>query len=176
MAPRKSKVGDHSSGWPKDSLFSSYYIEVFGRVLLLSLENSKLLNSGKETDFMSHPARCRGLLYIYIYIYIYMYNIWFLVGLYETAWRCACGKTVIIVWNEFCHQSPKNWTRLRILYFDFRTIVFIFIVNSQHSGRYVPPHPVFSKCFLSNSRLYTELLNHIFYLIHGVSLALISDT
>ena len=38
----KSKVGDHSRGWPEGSLFDSYYTMVYGRVLLLSLDCSTL--------------------------------------------------------------------------------------------------------------------------------------
>ena len=38
----KSKVGDHSRGRPEGSLFNSYYTEVLGRVLLLSLGCSTL--------------------------------------------------------------------------------------------------------------------------------------
>ena len=34
----KSKVGDCSRGWLKGSLFNSYYIEVEGKALLLSLD------------------------------------------------------------------------------------------------------------------------------------------
>ena len=37
-----SKVGDHSWGWPEGSLFNSFYTEVLGRVLLLSLDCSTL--------------------------------------------------------------------------------------------------------------------------------------
>ena len=28
------KLDDHSQGWPEDPLFNTYYIEVYGRVLL----------------------------------------------------------------------------------------------------------------------------------------------
>ena len=38
-----SKVGDHSCGRPKGSLFNRYYTEMYGRVLLLSLDCSTLL-------------------------------------------------------------------------------------------------------------------------------------
>ena len=34
----KSKVGDCSQGWPEGSLFNSYFTEVYGRALLLSLD------------------------------------------------------------------------------------------------------------------------------------------
>ena len=37
-----SKVGNRSRGWPEGSLFNSYYTEVWGRVLLLSLYCSTL--------------------------------------------------------------------------------------------------------------------------------------
>ena len=37
-----SKVGDRSRGWPEGSLFNSYYTEVLGRALLLSLDCSTL--------------------------------------------------------------------------------------------------------------------------------------
>ena len=37
-----SKVGDRSQGRPEGSLFNSYYTEVWGRVLLLSLDCSTL--------------------------------------------------------------------------------------------------------------------------------------
>ena len=38
----KRKVGDRSRGWPEGSIFNSYYIEVSGRALLLSLDCSAL--------------------------------------------------------------------------------------------------------------------------------------
>ena len=38
----KSKVGDRSRGWPEGSLFNSYYTEMSGRTLLLSLDFSTL--------------------------------------------------------------------------------------------------------------------------------------
>ena len=37
-----SKFGDLSPGWPEGSLFSSYYTEMYGRVLLLSLDSFTL--------------------------------------------------------------------------------------------------------------------------------------
>ena len=39
---RKSKVGDRFQGWPGGSLFNSYYTDVLGRALLLSLDCSTL--------------------------------------------------------------------------------------------------------------------------------------
>ena len=39
----KSKVGDLSQGRPEGSLFDSYYTDVKGRALLLSLDCSTLL-------------------------------------------------------------------------------------------------------------------------------------
>ena len=38
-----SKVGDHSRGQPEGFLFNSYYTDVLGRVLLLSVDCSTLL-------------------------------------------------------------------------------------------------------------------------------------
>ena len=42
----KSKVGDRSRRRPEGSIFNSYYTEVYGRVLLLSLDCSTLPSIG----------------------------------------------------------------------------------------------------------------------------------
>ena len=39
----EKKIGDLSQGWPKGSLFDSYYTNVLGRVPLPSLDFSTLL-------------------------------------------------------------------------------------------------------------------------------------
>ena len=97
----KSKVGDLSRGWPKGSLFNSYYTEELGRTLLHSLDFSTLplihtlwcwvLSKGTSSTFFLvfgmtwpgiEPQSSRPLVntlstwpmswYIYIYIYIYI--------------------------------------------------------------------------------------------------------
>ena len=50
----KVKIGDHSRGWPEVSFFNSYCIEMWERVLLLSLDRSIL------PLLVPHRALCKA--------------------------------------------------------------------------------------------------------------------
>ena len=66
-----SKVGDLSQGWPEDSLFNSYYTELSGRTLLLSLDCS---HCTLDPYLIMLSAKQGSIKYHFLSLYFFIYH------------------------------------------------------------------------------------------------------